>query len=194
MKRTLAVVCLMIMVTPAYAFDPTPERERIGVLRPGESFTSGAAAIEKTLYETVCAELRVRGFEVVDVEGGFEELAMDPDRDADWYVELVPANAESADYGGVGVGGRQGGVTLGVVVSRIAAEARVYRGRTLELLATESLAKRNTALLPTSVGVGGSHIFAALALPFVTRAQERSVARAAGRDLASRITTAIRSN
>jgi hypothetical protein len=194
MKRTLAAVYLILLVTPAYAFDPTPGRERVGVLRPGDSFTPGAAAIEKTLHDTLCAELRARGFEVLDVEQTFDDLAMDPDRDADWYVELVPAHAESADYGGVGVGGRHADVTLGVVVSRIAAEVRVYRGRTLELLATESLAKRNTALLPTSIGVGGSHIFAALALPFVTRAQERSVARAAGRDLASRITAAIRSN
>lgn len=194
MKRTLAAVCLILLAAPASAFDPTPGRERLGVLRPGDSFAPGVAAIEKTLHETLCAELRARGFEVVDVEQSFDDLEMNADRDADWYIELVPAHAESADYGGVGVGGRHADMTLGVVVSRIAAEARVYRGRTLELLATESLAKRNTALLPTSVGVGGSHIFAALALPFVTRAQERSVARAAGRDLASRITAAIRAN
>ena len=184
MKRLGFAVGLLLVATAAHAFDPTPARTSIGVLRAHESFGYFHDALE--------AELRQRGFDVFTIDASFRELSMDPDRDADFYVEVIPGNAETVDYGGVGVGTRHADVTLGVLVSRVGADANIYRGRTLELIATESLAKKNTALLPTSVGFGGRNLFAAIALPFVERAQARSVTRAAARELADRIANAVR--
>jgi hypothetical protein len=184
MKRLALAVGLILLAGAAHAFDATPARPRIGVLQGPEWFA--------TFHDTLEAELRQRGFDVFTVEASFEELSLDPDRDADWYVEVIPGNAETVDYGGLGVGSRHADVTLGVMVSRVGAEASIYRGRTLELIATESLQKKNTAILPTSVGFGGRSLFAAIALPFVERAQARSVTRAAARELATRIAGAVR--
>lgn len=193
MKRLLIALCLLLTAGAVHAFDPSPGRPRIGVLRAHEtSAFEREATIQNAFHQALHAELRERGFDVFEVDATFDELAQDPDRDADWYVEVVPATAETVDYGGLGVGGRHADVTLGLVVSRVAAEASIYRGRTLELIATESLAKKSTALLPTSVGFGGRSLFAAIALPFVERAQVRGVTRAAARDLAGRVTAAVR--
>lgn len=185
MKRLGFAVGLLLLAGAAHAFDPTPARPRIGILQGPEWFA--------TFHDTLESELRQRGFDVSTVDASFDELSLDPDRDADFYVEVIPGNAETVDYGGVGVGSRNADVTLGVMVSRVGAEASIYRGRTLELIATESLQKKNTAILPTSVGFGGRSLFAAIALPFVERAQARSVTRAAARELASRIAVAVRS-
>lgn len=193
MKRLLLGVCLLSIAGAAHAFDPSPGRPRVGVLRAHESFAfEREAAIQNAFHEALHAELRARGFDVFEVDATFDELAMDPDRDADWYVEVIPAQGETVDYGGVGVGGRHADLTLGLLVARIAAEVNVYRGRTLELIATESLKKKNTALVPTSVGFGTRSLFAAIALPFVERAQARGVARSAARDLAGRVATLVR--
>ena len=67
----------------------------------------------------------------------------------------------------------------------------MYDGRTLELIATESLSKRSTAVLPTSAGLGDHGLFAVIA-PFLERVQVPSVARACARELASRVTTVVR--
>ena len=184
MKRLLPALCLVLAAGAAHAFDASPGRPRIGVLRSYASFAYFHDALEN--------ELRQRGFDVVTVEASFEDLSLDPDRDADWYVEVLPGDAETVDYGGVGVGSRHADVTLGILVSRVGAEVSIYRGRTLELVATESVQKKNTALAPTSVGIGNRSIFAAIALPFVERAQVRGVARSAARELAGRIENAIR--
>lgn len=197
MKRLVyaftGALSLVLLAGAAHAFDPTPGRPRIGVLRAHETFAyERESLIQKTFHEALYAELRERGFEVYEVEATFDELSLDPDRDADWYIEVVPATADTVDYGGVGVATRHTDVTLGVLVSRVAAEAHVYRGRTLERVASESLAKKNTAVVPTSVGVGTRSVFAAIALPFIERAQVRGVARSAARELAARVTKVVR--
>lgn len=188
MKRLAIAVGLLLLAGAAHAFDASPARPRIGVLRPHETYAfERESAVQNAFHDALHAELRERGFEVFEVDATFDELSMEPDRDADWYVEVIPAGAETVDHGGLGVGTRHADVTLGLVVSRVGAEANIYRGRTLELIATETLQKKNTALMPTSVGFGGRSLFAAIALPFVERAQVRGVARSAARELAGRI-------
>lgn len=184
MKRLLLALCLLAIAGAAHAFDPTPARPRIGVLRAHDSFKSFDDALQ--------SELRRRGFDAFMVEVPFEDLAHDPDRDADWYVEVVPGDGDTVDYGGVGIGAPHGGVTFGVLVARLGADVSIWRGRTLELVATDSVSKSNTMFAPTSVGVGTAGIFAAIALPFVERAQARNVTRAVARDIAGRIENKIR--
>jgi hypothetical protein len=184
MKRPLLAVVFLFWTSAALAFDPTPAKPAIGVLRGPEWFTS--------FHDTLESELRQRGFDVFAVDASFDELSNDPDRDADWYVEVIPGETGTVDYGGIGLGGRHADVTLGLLVSRVGVDVSIYRGRTLEVIAKESLRKKNTALVPTSVGIGTRSLFAAIALPFVERAQARGVAKAVARDLAERITNAVR--
>jgi hypothetical protein len=184
MKRLLLALCLLSMATTTFAFDSTKRVERIGVLR-------GVSGGPLMMADALRRELRSRGFDAFDVERSFEEVNEDPSDIADYYVEIVGV-PYTADYGGIGVSGRHAAVDVGVVVSRVAAELRVYDGTTMELLATENLSKRSTALLPTGVAVGGGAIYTYLAFPFIERVQQRNVARAAARDAASIVIAALR--
>jgi hypothetical protein len=189
MKRPLAVyglaLCLMLAATTAFAFDSTKSAERIGILRGAGD---GGSAVERSLL----SELRQRGFDAFDVGLTYEELM---DREAvpiaDYIVELNAGPTQTADYGGVDVVGRHADVSLGVIVSQIAGQLRVYDGATMELIATSDLSKRSAAILPTYVGIGGGSIYASLALPFIERAQHRSVARKAAREAATFVTSVV---
>jgi hypothetical protein len=61
----------------------------------------------------------------------------------------------------------------------------------MELIETHDLAKRNTAVVPTSVSVGGGSLFAYVALPMIERAQVRRVVRAVGRKAADLVVDAM---
>lgn len=179
-------LCLLLAATTAFAFDSTKNGDRIGILRGARE---GESAVERSLLR----ELRQRGFDAFAVGLTYEELL---DQEAvpiaDYIVELNAGPAQTADYGGVDVVGRHADVSLGVVVSQIAGELRLYDGATMELIATSDLSKRSTAILPTYVGIGGGSIYASLALPFIERAQHRSVAKKAAREAATFVTASIR--
>lgn len=188
MKRTLLALSLMLAATTAFAFDSTKSGDRVGVLR-------GASEGGSTMERSLLAELRKNGFDAFDVGLTYEQLL---DQEAvpiaDYIVEINAGHTQTADYGGVDVVGRHADVSLGVVVSKVAAELRLYDGTTMELMATTDLSKRTSALLPTYVGIGGGSIYASLALPFIERAQHRNVARKAARAAASFVTASIRNS
>jgi hypothetical protein len=196
MKRPVAVyglaLCLMLVATTAFAFDSTKRTyssdSRIGILR-------GASEGESTMERSLLTELRHRGFDAFDVGLTYEELL---DQEAvpiaDYIVEINAGPTQTADYGGVDVVGGHADVSLGVVVSKVAAELRLYDGTTMELMATSDLSKRTAALMPTYVGIGGGSFYASLALPFIERAQHRNVARKAARAAASFVTASIRNS
>jgi hypothetical protein len=188
MKRTLPVFCLILAATTAFAFDSTKSTDRIGILRE-------ASEGESTMERSLLAELRKNGFDAFDVGLTYEELL---DQEAvpiaDYIVEINAGHTQTADYGGVDVVGRHADVSLGMVVSKVAAELRLYDGTTMELIASSDLSKRTAALMPTYVGIGGGSIYASLALPFIERAQHRNVARKAARAAASFVTASIRNS
>jgi hypothetical protein len=186
MKRTLLAFCLMLAATTALAFDTTKAPDRIGVLR---EVSAGAATVERSLI----AELRKQGFDAFDVGMTYEELL---DQEAvpiaAYIVEIRGGQPHTADFGGIEVLGRNVDVSLGMVVSKIAAELRLYDGVTMELIASSDLSKRSSAFLPTSIGFGGSSIYASLALPFVSQTQHRRVSKKAARDAAAFVTDTLR--
>lgn len=186
MKRPLLVLCLMLAATTAFAFDSTKGAERIGVLR-------GERDVESPVERSLIGELQKRGFDAFDVGLTYEQL-LDEEAVpiADYIVVIDGGQTQTADYGGVDVVGRHADVSLGMVVSKMSAELRLYDGDTMELIATSDLSKRSAALMPTYVGIGGGSIYAALALPFIERAQHRSVARKAAREAASFVTANLR--
>ncbi|MDP9191694.1 MAG: hypothetical protein M3P06_08315 [Acidobacteriota bacterium] len=186
MRRPLLALCLFLAATTASAFDTTKSPERIGILREA---TAGAAALERSLL----AELRNRGFDAFDAGLTYEELL---DQEAvpiaAYIVEIRGGQPHTADFGGIEMLGRHADVSLGMVVSKIAAELRLYDGATMELIASSDLSKRSSAFLPTSIGFGGSSVYASLALPFVAQAQHRRVAKKAAREAASFVTSTLR--
>jgi len=184
MKRLLIAVWLIMVPGVALAFDPATRATRIGVLR-------GDGDVQQFVVDTLRKELRERGFDAFDALRTHEELIEDGAAVADFYIELAGARTTTTEHGGVGIGGRHGDVSLGLLISRVAAELRVYDGETLELVASHDLAKRNTALVPTSVGIGSRALFAWVALPFIERAQVRSVMRATAREAAVVVAEAV---
>ena len=194
LRGVLTGLSSLLMAGAAFAFDPAPAPARIGVLRPAQTYAfDREAIIQRTVLDALGEELRSRGFDAYEVEETFSEIELDADRDADYYVEIIGGGeGESIDYGGIGVGGRHADVSFGLIVSRVAAELRVYDGRTLETLAVEKLDRKSRAVLPTSIGLGGRAFFAVIAMPFIERTQIRNVARAAGRDAGGRVATAVR--
>jgi len=187
--KRLLLIALLLVPGAAFAFDATPGRERIGILHAGADERD--SYVQRCVLTSLQKELRGRGFDAYLEDAAFDDLSMNIDRDADFYIDVV-GSGETEDYGGIDVGGRNADISVGVLASRVAAEVRVYDGRTLQLLATKSLSKRSTAVVPTSIGIGGRDAFAVFALPFLERAQVRSVARAAAKQMADNVTTAVR--
>lgn len=190
MKRLLIALCLLFPAGAALAFDPAPATLRIGIVRapahPYDEYT------HRMLRESLRDELKSRGLEAFLIDAELEDIAEEDDRSADYYVEIA-GDTRFRDHGGVGVGGRHADVALGVVSSRVAADLIVYEGDSLERIAEETLSKKNTALMPTGVGVGGRSLFAWIALPLVERVQTRNVARAVAREMSEHVIDAVRS-
>ena len=183
MKRLLLLLVLVASPVIAFALD-TSKALSVGVLR-------GLHDEQDAVADALRRELSTRGFDAFDAERTYDEAVSDGAPVADYYVEVSAANASDVEYGGVGVGTRHAGVSMGVRVARVVAELRLYDGKTMELLSTHDLARRNTAVLPTSVGVGGGVFYAYIALPFIERAQLRRVVRATGRAAAAFVAEAI---
>jgi hypothetical protein len=195
MKRLMLTLCLVMVAGAAHAFDPavSPSPVRIGILRaPDAYFYENAEQVHASIREALRADLRTRGYEVILVDRTFDDLTGGERADADYLVEIA-GDSRTEDRGGVGVGGRHAGMSLGMLVSDVAADLFVYDGATLEQLAHESMSKRDRAFVPTSVGVGGSNLFAWIATPFIERAQVRNVSRQLARDIAARVDDVVQS-
>ncbi|PYL83876.1 MAG: hypothetical protein DMF17_12285 [Verrucomicrobia bacterium] len=78
-------------------------------------------------------------------------------------------------------------VEVAVVVGRVAAEVRLYDGRTLNIIESYDLHRDNTAVVPTGIGIAGRSIWAAIMLPFVQYSQYRSAAHEVAHQAALRI-------
>lgn len=192
MKRLLIALLLLSSATAALAFDPKPTTPRVGILRVSEEFaknhgdTIPAYAIVKALQD----ELRKRGIDAFDARLTWNEREQLP-QDADYYVEICGADAGGSSRGGVGLGAGTVGVTIEKVVTWVDTEVRIYDGQTLEPLASERLSKEKKAILPTSVGIGGSRLWAVLALPIAEYAQHRAVMQAVAKDAAKVVVSAL---
>lgn len=195
MKRAVSAACVVLVAlaaTPLLGFDATPVKPRIGIVRAPATYRfERGEYVQNAVRKALRDELRRHGYDAFTAEATLAQMAAHEDRTADLLIEIV-GQSDVEDYGGVGVGGRHADVSLGVLVSRVAADVNIYDGETLELIASDSLMKRSTTVVPTSIGIGDRHLFAVIALPFLERAQVRSVARAAARELASRVGDVVR--
>jgi len=193
MKRLLAALCLLWISGVAFAFDTTRRPNRIGILLSAADFDSeGETVVEREVRRALRVELEERGFDVFDAERTLDEASRDGVAAADYLVEIAGGDPQSEEYGGLGIAGRHIDVRVGMIVSRVAADVRIYDAQTMQVIATENLSRKRSAVVPTSLGFGGNRVFAAVALPFFYRSQYRNVARAAARDAATFVITTIR--
>jgi hypothetical protein len=77
-----------------------------------------------------------------------------------------------------------------VIAARVAAELRVYDARTLEIVEKQSLSKRRTSMMPTSIGIGGRAFYAIIAAP-LQRLGAKSAAQAVARQAADLVADAL---
>lgn len=196
MKRLLAAVLVLLVPGVALAFDPdrrAPQSNvRIAILRSEPAMTPDEELVQEKVVRYLTGELKKRGIDAYETAWTYDDAASAENVDVDYYVELAAARANADAHGGVSIGGRDGEVSVGVVVSHVAAELRLYDAHTMEVLATQTIAKRSSAVRPTSIGFGGGDVFAWIALPFFERQQYRSAAKAAAKDAAVLIADAVK--
>jgi hypothetical protein len=187
MKRLL-LLGLLLVTTPVFAINTTMLRrgERIGVLRMNGQFDVAAErTVANAIESALPRALRDRGFDAFDAKSTYDDVRRGDGPNAAFYVEVVGAHAR--DHEAVGVGAENVYANIGVVVSRVAAEVRLYDGKTLELIDRFELSKKSTAVVPTAVGIGGRFFWASLALPFVQYGQYRNAAHDVARQAAEAI-------
>jgi hypothetical protein len=188
MKRLLVLLAIATaLAAPAFSFDPSRHNgNRIAVLQApiyngGEYENRIATSVRRQLVR----ELRDRGYDAVDSRVSYEELQRSGRTSADLYVELAPADMYAHPTGGVTVRTRSVAVDVAVVVSRVAAELRLYDGRTLDLIEKKHLRRENVTVVPTDIGVGTYRMAVWFVLPFVEYVRYRSAISAVVRDAAS---------
>jgi hypothetical protein len=194
MKRFLILLVAIAVAAPAFSFDPT---RRTGAIRltvvAAPIFNGGdyedriASRVRRQLVD----ELRERGFDALDGRVTLEELDHRGRLDSDFYVEIAPSGSYATPAGSVGVRAPNVTVDVAVVVSRIAAELRVY-DRTLTEIARRHLNREDTTVVPTGVGVGTYRMSVWFALPFVEYVRYRTAVNSVVEDAAKEIARVVR--
>jgi len=153
-----------------------------------DRYTHGAEqTVANTVQSDLRRELRALGFDAFDARVTYEQLMRQSSPNADFFVEVVSSHAVNHPRGGVGVAASGVAVDVGLVVAQVAAEVRVYDGRTMNEIAHFDLQKDNSAFLPMSIGIGGRWLWGYFALPFVQYGQYRAAAHEVARMAALRI-------
>jgi hypothetical protein len=189
MKPLLAAFALgMLVPAAAHAFDTNRRVDPGTATAPTIAILQPSGEIDPYVVDMLRKELRGRGLDTFEsslaIDDAFREAPA-----ADYYVEIAGGEARTTDYGGIDIGGRDGEVSLALLVSRLGTEIRVYDADTMEIVARQSVTKRSRAVLPTAVGLGG--LYAYIGAPILQRAQYRGLARAVSRDAASFVTATI---
>lgn len=193
MKRSLFVLIVLIVLIAsapaAFAFDPVKrDLNRITVLEPPlYGSTDVEMQIAGNVRRHLASELRSRGFDVVQSPATYADLQRSGATDAGLFVEIAPSDFDSSAQGDVAIAGRNAGVDLALLVSRVAAELRVYDGRTLALIAKRHLTRKDVSVVPTAIGAGGYRMSVWFALPFVRYARYRVTAGAIVNDAVAEI-------
>jgi hypothetical protein len=193
MKQLLVAFTLTLLVPgAAHAFDKNHHPDRradertagaptIAILHPSDE-------IDPYVVDTLRKELRARGLDAFDTSLAIDDAFRDAPV-ADYYVEIAGGESRTTDYGGIDIGGRDGEVSLALLVSRFGTEIRVYDAATMDVVARQSVTKRSRVVLPTAIGLGG--LYAYIGAPLLQRAQYRGLARAVSRDAASFVTATV---
>lgn len=186
--RRLALIATLLAALPAFAIHPDAP-SRFGVLRFSARYSESAdAQVARTIQDALRAELSRAGFVAFDAGVALDELRGD-ENGADLYVDVIGSRESETQAGSIGVGTSNIWADLGLLISRVAAEVRVYDGRTLQLVRTYAIDKKSMSIVPVSVGAGHVSSAAAVwvAVPAMRWWQARSAARDVAIDAASKI-------
>jgi hypothetical protein len=186
MRRTLCTALLLLAwATTASAFHEGDTRVRIGILGMRGQLTESDADLASLVGRNLRGELRKKGFDAFVTNRTVDDVQPD---DADYYVELLSSSG-SGDYpiGDVAIGSRDVAAAVTVVMSRVAAEVRLYDGRSLEQVASYDLRQTKVMPVPSWISVGGRNFYTVLGLPLVQYTQYRRAAGAVARDAAEKI-------
>ena len=193
MKRTIVILALLTIAVPSWALKGTPDTPkrpmRIGVLHTGDgwadaSYDTAAAAIERE----IALQLHDRGLEAWETHQTLRDAYQDRVGQADLYIS-GGGDARFRELGDLDVSGPHTVGSLGLVISKCAAEVRVYDGGTLALVDHFQLSHRRWAVVPTSLGLHNRR-FVALAIsviPIVQHLQYRSAIRGVAEEAVQRI-------
>lgn len=185
MRRSLiAALLVLAWASTASAFHEDA-RPRIGILGMRGAVAQEDADLAALVGRNLRTELRKKGFDAFVTDRTVDNALAD---DADYYVELLSSSG-TGDYpiGDVEVGSRNVAAGVTMVMSRVAAEVRLYDGRTLERVASYDVRQTKVLPVPSWISVGGRNFYTVLGLPFVQYAQYRRAAGAVARDAAARI-------
>jgi hypothetical protein len=189
MRRLAIPLLLVTLAANAYAIDTRTSagQLRIAILDTSERLIDARANDTALLVRgAIRNALRERGFDAFTVREHYDDLVRGR-TDADYYVEIVSSSSESHPVGGVAIPvGGSIGAEIDVLVSRLAAEVRLYDGKTLDEVRTFDLRRRQTTVAPAAVIVSRP-LWAFVALPLVDWARARAAARGLGTDAAAQI-------
>lgn len=192
MKRILLVAATLLLAVPMWAFKGEPDAKRairVAVLHTNDgwaddSYNNAASAIE----HEIAVQLREKGYEAWEAHRTLDEIRQSHNDDAELYVEVSGGDARLREIGGLDVSGPHVATTLGVIISKCAAEIRVYDGQYLDLINRFELSRRKTAVVPTSLGLREGPIYAITVVPIMRHLQYRSAIRGVAEEAVERIT------
>src|SRR5205085_8424884 len=131
--RRLSFLVVFAIAIPAFALTRSPHPgDRIAVLRMSDRYWFGAEqTVARIVQNDLRRELRLLEFDAFDARATYEDLSRQGHSEADFVVEIVSGDAVHHPVAEAGVGGGGVAVDVAVVVSRVAAQVRLYDGRTL---------------------------------------------------------------
>lgn len=178
LSLVLAVLLVSLLAANAFAIDTQRRAVRIGILAPADSRTA------ELVRGAIRNALRHRGFDAFD--------ARDTGDAADYFVDLLASRGDARPVAGVAVPiAASVGVEWEILVDRIAADVRLYDGRTMDEIRTFDLRRRTASVAPSAVFVS-RNIWAAVALPVFEWTAHRGVVRELGEEAAARIADELR--
>jgi hypothetical protein len=189
MKRLPILLLLLLTTTAAFALDTTKRGNRIGVLVTPARYESGGAesALSASIGKYLREELQKSGFDAFQTNVTYDELSRNATVNADYYVEVTASDSTGGSPAGIGVGNSNVGVDISLVIAHVAAEVRLYDGRTLELIRRFELEKSRKGIAPTSISIGGTGLFGWIAVPIAEAVQFRRAAHAVAKEAAMQV-------
>ena len=152
---------------PLFSFDTNRRGgNRVTVLEaPHYGRNADADRVSRHIRERLVRELLNRGFDAEDCGMTYVEVQRRGGFDSGLLVELTPADASERSIADASVRVPNGSIDIAVVVSRIAAELRVYDGRSLELVAKHRLQSQVASVVPGGAGVESRSTSISVGLP-----------------------------
>ncbi len=183
MKQRLVLFALVLCATIPSAFAFDGDRSSFLIRSSTASELRESAATRSRLTRALQAELARAGFDVNidDVKRGARRS-----RIFDYIIEVGISDSARTPLGGVSGGTRIGSVgvatEVSMVRSEVAAEFRLYDGKTEELIDTFELSAEASAPALTGLGVGDPYGFVFINIPWFSRGPSREATRRLARE------------